>query len=247
MGKSPTRGRRVAPRAPRRGSRLAERDLLRLIDRATDVIFRYRTHPDPGFEFISGAITRITGYTPAELYADPDSAMKLVHGDDRAIMQDLLQHGAGRVPIVFRWRRKDGSVVWVEQRDVAVRDRDGTLIAIEGIAREIADPTLVARPPVRILGDLRIDLDRSRVLARGQPVRLTPSEFRLLVLLTDQPGRVISRATIIEALWDSSQMGSARTCEVHVSKLRSKIERDPRRPERIETVRGRGYRYVSSA
>jgi PAS domain S-box-containing protein len=246
MEKSRTRARRVRPRALRRRDPLAERDLRRLIDRASDVIFRYRTHPRHGFEFVSPAITRITGYTPEELYADPESAINLVDRDDRAIMHDLLARGAGRVPIVLRWRRKDDSVVWIEQRDVAVYDRGGTLIAIEGIAREIADPTLVAQAPVRILGDIRIDLDRGRVLVRGQPVRLTPSELRLLVLLTDHPGRIVSRATIMEALWDSTHVGSGRTSEVHVSNLRSKIERDPRQPERIETVRGHGYRFVPS-
>jgi PAS domain S-box-containing protein len=230
----------------RRGDRLAERDLRRLIDRACDVVFRCRTHPQRGFEFVSGAVTRVTGYTPEELYADPDSALKLVHRDDRAIMRDLLARGAGKVPVVLRWRRKDGLVVWVEQRDIAVYDRAGNLVAIEGIAREIADPTLGARPPVRILGDVRIDLDRSRVLVRGQPIRLTPSELRLLLLLTDQPGRIISRVTIMEALWDSRHVGSGRTSEVHISKLRSKIERDPRQPELIETVRGHGYRFVLS-
>jgi PAS domain S-box-containing protein len=246
MEESRTRARRVRPRALRRRDPLAERDLRRLIDRASDVIFRCRTHPRHGFEFVSPAITRITGYTPEELYADPESAINLVHRDDRAIMHDLLARGAGRVPIVLRWRRKDDSVVWIEQRDVAVYDRGGTLIAIEGIAREIADPTLVAQAPVRILGDIRIDLDRGRVLVRGQPVRLTPSELRLLVLLTDHPGRIVSRGTIMEALWDSTHVGSGRTSEVYVSKLRSKIERDRRQPERIETVRGHGYRFVPS-
>jgi DNA-binding response OmpR family regulator len=100
------------------------------------------------------------------------------------------------------------------------------------------------RAHVRVLGDIRIDLDRGRVLIGGSSVRLTPSEFRLLVLLTDQPGRTMSRATIMEALWNSSHIGSGRTCEVHISKLRGKIERDPGRPPRIETVRGKGYRFV---
>jgi PAS domain-containing protein len=77
MEKSRTQARRVRPRALRRGDPLAERDLRRLIDRASDVIFRYRTHPRHGFEFVSPAITRITGYTPEELYADPESAINL--------------------------------------------------------------------------------------------------------------------------------------------------------------------------
>jgi PAS domain S-box-containing protein len=225
--------------------RFGERDLFRLIDRAPDVVFRYRVDP-PGFEFVSRAIARVTGFAPEDLYADPASAVRLVHPDDRAIVQDLLARGTGRMPIVVRWVRRDGSVIWVEQRNTPIFNSAHELVAIEGIAREIVDPTVGMRAHVRVLGDIRIDLDRGRVLIAGHNVRLTPSEFRLLVLLTDQPGRTMSRATIMEALWDSSHTGSGRTCEVHISKLRSKIERDSNGPPRIETVRGKGYRFILS-
>ena len=227
----------------RAGTRFGERELLRLIDRAPDVVFRYRVRP-PGYEFVNRAITRVTGFTPDDLYADPASAFKLVHHDDRAIVHELLARGTGRVPIVVRWIRRDASVVWVEQRNTPIFNHAGDLVAIEGIAREIVDPTIGARPHARIVGDIRIDLDRGRVLVAGRDVRLTPSEFRLLVLLTDQPGRTVSRATMMEALWNSAHVGSGRTCEVHVSKLRAKIERDGHQPVRIETVRGSGYRFI---
>jgi len=241
MASAPVR-QRVGPPALAGVHGFGARELFRLVDRAPDVVFRYRLRP-PGFEFISRAITRLTGFSCEELYADPASALKLVHQDDRAIAHDLLARGTGRVPIVVRWLRKDGSFVWVEQRNTPVFNRAHELVAIEGIAREIVDPTIGSRPYVRVLGDLRIDLDRGRVLLEGHEVRLTPSEFRLLVLLTDQPGRTVSRATIMEALWNSSHVGGTRTCEVHISKLRSKVERDPERP-RIETVRGQGYRFI---
>jgi PAS domain S-box-containing protein len=235
----------VGPRSLRVARGFGDRDLLRLVDRAPDVLFRYRLHP-PGFEFISRAITRMTGFTPEELYKDPGSALKLVHGDDRAIVLNLLAKGTGRVPVVVRWLRSDGSTVWVEQRSTPIYNRAHELVAIEAIAREIADPTIGSPPHVRLLGEIRIDLDRGRVHVGGREVHLTPSEFRLLVLLTDQPGRTISRATIMEALWNSPHIGSGRTCEVHISKLRSKIERDPHEPHRIETVRGEGYRFILS-
>jgi PAS domain S-box-containing protein len=237
---------RVAPRGIRAGKTFGEHDLLRLVERAPDIVFRYRLKP-PGYEFISRAILRVTGFSPAELYDDPASALKLVHHDDRAIVHDLLARGTGRVPIVVRWMRKDGSVVWVEQRSTPIFNRSRELLAIEGIVREIVDPTIGSRPHVRVVGDVRIDLDRGRVLVGGHNVRLTPSEFRLLVLLTDQPGRVVSRAAIMEALWNSSHIGSGRTCEVHISKLRAKVEHEARQPGRIETVRGQGYRFTLSA
>src|SRR5262245_8806593 len=118
MGSAPAR-QRVGPRAPRGARSFGEADLLDLVDRAPDVVFRYRLHP-PGFDFVNCAITRVTGFTPDELYGDPASALKIVHPDDRAIVHDLLAKGTGLVPIVVRWMRKDGSVVWVEQRNTPI-------------------------------------------------------------------------------------------------------------------------------
>jgi PAS domain S-box-containing protein len=236
---------RVPPRGLHGARGFADRDLVRLVNRAPDIVFRYRLHP-PAFEFVSRAIARITGFTPEELYRDPQALLKLVHRDDRAIVHELLSRGTGRVPIIVRWVRKDGTTLWIEQRNTLVFSRARELVAIEGIAREIADPTLGTQPPVRVVGDVRIDLDRGRVMIGGRDVRLTPSEFRILVLLTDQPGRTISRAAITEALWNSSHSGSGRTSEVHISKLRTKIEQDPHHPLRIETVRGQGYRFILS-
>lgn len=228
------------------GGPLPQDELQGLLDRASDVVFRYRVRPTRGFEYVSEAMTRITGFTPAELYENPDLIMRLVHRDDRPILAEILARGGGATQIVLRWIGKDGRIIWVEQRNSAVRDTKGQIVAIEAIARETSDPTAGSRPSVRIIGDLRIDLDRSRALIDGRLVRLTPAEFRLLLLLTDQPGRIVTRDAIVEALWDSPSRGSTRVTEVHVSKLRSKIERDPQTPVRIETVRGRGYRYVVS-
>src|SRR5205814_2181902 len=109
------------------------------------VVFRYGLHP-PGFEFISRAITRVTGFVPDELYADPASALTLVHRDDRAIVHNLLTKGTGRVPIVVRWVRKNRSIVWVEQRNTPVFNRSHELVALEAIARELTDPTVDSRP-----------------------------------------------------------------------------------------------------
>jgi PAS domain S-box-containing protein len=242
MASAPVASRRVARRAEHR---LAERDLRRMLDRAPDVVFRYRLRP-PGYEYVSRAIQRISGYTPDELYADPAAALRIVHRDDRQIVHDILARGTGRVPIVVRWQRKDGTVTWVEQRNVPVHSAAGQLIAVEGIAREIADPTTGPRPYVRVVDDIRIDLGRARALIGGRDARLTPSEFRLLVLLTDTPGRTVPREAIMEALWDSRNVGTTRACEVHVSKLRAKLESDSG-PARIETVRAKGYRFIPAA
>jgi two-component system response regulator RegX3 len=97
-------------------------------------------------------------------------------------------------------------------------------------------------PAYREVAGIRIDFSRHAVTVDGQAVRLTPSEFRLLTLLAEEPGRVFSRRQIMEHLWESTYVGDARAADVHVSNLRRKLERDPAHPERIITVREVGYK-----
>ena len=102
----------------------------------------------------------------------------------------------------------------------------------------------VAGDPVRRIGGLRLDLVRHEVRVDDQTVRLTPSEFRLLTFLAEQPERVFSRREIMQHLWQSEYVGDERATDMHVSNLRRKIERDPDNPERVVTVRGIGYKLV---
>jgi two-component system response regulator RegX3 len=97
---------------------------------------------------------------------------------------------------------------------------------------------------VRRIGRLEIDPVRHTVLVDGESVRLTPSEFKLLALLAGEPERVFSRREIMQHLWDSSYVGDQRACDIHVSNLRRKLERDPAEPEQLVTVRGVGYKLV---
>ncbi len=96
-------------------------------------------------------------------------------------------------------------------------------------------------------GPVRIDLARHLVAINGQPVNLTRSEFQVLRLLADRPGQVFSRLEIMEELWQSEFSGDVRACDVHISNLRQKIERDPQEPELVLTVRGIGYRLAEPA
>lgn len=223
--------------------RPARPDLEQLAERALDIIYRYRLRPTRGFEYVSPAVTRVNGYTPEEHYADPDIGVKLVHPDDRPLLDEINRRGPNREPLVVRWLRKDGKTIWTEQRDVPVYDDAGELVAIEGIAREIPDPTQPPAESVRVAGGVRIDLQAHRVYVDGKATRLTTNEFKLLALLAANPGRVLTRAAITRRLWDSEHVGSGHACENHISTLRKKIERDPRFPERIVTVRGQGYTF----
>jgi DNA-binding response OmpR family regulator len=94
---------------------------------------------------------------------------------------------------------------------------------------------------VRTVGAIKIDLIRDEVTVEGKSVALTPSEFKILGLLAGEPGSVYTRRQIMEHLWGSTFTADEHTCEVHVSALRRKIERNPSTPERLVTVRGVGY------
>jgi two-component system response regulator RegX3 len=103
-----------------------------------------------------------------------------------------------------------------------------------------------SRGPIREIGGLRVDLGLRQVMVDERPIHLTASQFKLLSLLTEEPGRIVSRREILHRLWESSHATDAHLCDVHVSNLRHKIERDPRNPARIVTVRGMGYKLVAA-
>ena len=91
---------------------------------------------------------------------------------------------------------------------------------------------------------LRIDVARRTVAVRGAPVQLTYVEVELLRILASQPGRVFDRRALLKALWGDASYRDPRTIDVHVRHLREKLERDPKQPELIVTVRGVGYRFA---
>jgi len=94
------------------------------------------------------------------------------------------------------------------------------------------------------IGDIILDRETHSVTVSGMSVHLTPSEFDLLAILMNAPGRVFSRLDLLEDLQGTSFEGVARTIDVHIRNLRTKIESDPANPRYIETVFGIGYRFI---
>jgi DNA-binding response OmpR family regulator len=92
-------------------------------------------------------------------------------------------------------------------------------------------------------GDLRIDLVKRSVALRDEPVQLTYVEFEILAVLAGHPGRVYTRDMLLDRIWGDSAFRDQRTIDVHIRHLREKLERDPRTPEYLLTVRGVGYRF----
>jgi two-component system, OmpR family, response regulator RegX3 len=95
----------------------------------------------------------------------------------------------------------------------------------------------------RDVGEVRVDSDRHRVFVRGKEVHLRRKEFELLALLIENPGRVLTRDTLIDRVWGTDYVGDTKTLDVHIKRLRTHVERDPSTPSIITTVRGVGYRF----
>ncbi len=93
------------------------------------------------------------------------------------------------------------------------------------------------------LGELRIDPGRRMVTLGSEEIRVTYVEFEILSALARSPGRVLSRETLLEHVWGDSEYRDPRTVDVHIRHLREKLERNPKEPEYLLTVRGVGYRF----
>ncbi len=92
-------------------------------------------------------------------------------------------------------------------------------------------------------GPVVMDVDRHIVMVNGEEVKLPLKEFELLELLLRNAGRVLTRTQLIDRIWGTSYVGDTKTLDVHVKRIRSKIEPDPARPQYLETVRGLGYKF----
>ena len=92
------------------------------------------------------------------------------------------------------------------------------------------------------VGDIKLDSDRHIVSFKGENVALPLKEFELLEFLMRNAGRVLTRIQIIDRIWGNDYVGDTKTLDVHIKRLRSKLEADPANPELIQTVRGLGYK-----
>lgn len=99
---------------------------------------------------------------------------------------------------------------------------------------------------VIMVGDLVVDTGSHEVKLRDELLSLPLKEFELLTLLMENAGRVLPRSTLIDRVWGDDYVGDTKTLDVHVKRLRAKIEADPSSPRRIVTIRGLGYKYVAA-
>ncbi len=116
------------------------------------------------------------------------------------------------------------------------------LARIKAVIRRGQEPEELLAPTLSE-GPVRMDVDRHTVTVAGEPVALPLKEFELLEMLLRNTGRVLTRGQLIDRVWGSDYVGDTKTLDVHIKRLRAKLEPDPGHPRHILTVRGLGYKF----
>ncbi|PPK92043.1 two-component system response regulator RegX3 [Kineococcus xinjiangensis] len=116
------------------------------------------------------------------------------------------------------------------------------LARVRAVLRRGAEPEDLVQATIEA-GPVRMDVDRHVVTVNGEQVSLPLKEFELLEMLLRNAGRVLTRVQLIDRVWGSDYVGDTKTLDVHVKRLRAKIEPDPSSPKHLVTVRGLGYKY----
>ena len=176
------------------------------------------------------------------------------------VLLDLMMPGMSGTEVCRQLRlRGNVPVIMVTARDSEIDKIVGLeLGADDYVTKPFSHRELVARiravlrrgqeaellPEVVEVGDVRMDIERHEVSVSGRAVRLALKEFELLELLLRNAGRVMTRAQLIDRVWGSDYVGDTKTLDVHVKRLRSKIEPDSARPVKLVTVRGLGYKFA---
>ena len=181
------------------------------------------------------------------------------HGADLVLL-DLMLPGISGTEVCRTLRQKSTvPIIMVTAKDGEVDKVVGLeLGADDYVTKPFSSRELVARiravlrrrgepeemlPATVEAGPVRIDVDRHVVAVRGQTIAMPLKEFDLLELLVRNAGRVLTRGQIIDRVWGSDYVGDTKTLDVHVKRLRAKIEVDPPDPRLILTVRGLGYKF----
>lgn len=178
--------------------RSSEERFRRLAENAPDLIYRYMLVPQPRLEYVSPAAIRLTGYTPEEHYADPELVFRIVDPDDRPKLQQAISGAAASgEPLILRWRHKNGSTVWAEQRNTPIFDGSGRLVAIEGIARDVTQTRTTMTALQERLGELEALHHLSNALRTAQT-----QDAAVAILLSQTLAALQTEAAAVW-LWDA--------------------------------------------
>ena len=180
------------------------------------------------------------------------------HGAD-IVLLDLMMPGLSGTEVCRRLRQRSTvPIIMVTARDAEIDKVVGLeLGADDYVTKPFSHRELVARvravlrrgvdtelvPDVIEGAGVRLDVERHEVWVDGEPVRLALKEFELLEMLLRNAGRVMTRGQLIDRIWGADYVGDTKTLDVHVKRLRGKIEADPANPQVLVTVRGLGYKF----
>ncbi len=119
----------------------SEERFRRLAENIPDVITRFRFVPSRGYEYVSPSSTIVTGYTPEEYYANPELGTEMIYPEDKGLQQTMAEKPEFNkgIPLITRYVRKDGRIIWVERRQIPISDENGQLIALEAIDRDVTE------------------------------------------------------------------------------------------------------------
>lgn len=153
-----------------------------------------------------------------------------------------------QVPIIML-TAKDGEIDKVVGLEIGADDyvtkpfsSRELLARVRSVLRRHGEPEELIASTVEA-GPVRMDVDRHVVTVRGEAVAMPLKEFDLLELLVRNAGRVLTRAQLIDRVWGADYVGDTKTLDVHVKRLRAKVEEDPGKPVHLVTVRGLGYKF----
>ena len=202
---------------------------------------------------------RKEGYEVAVANTGPDALAEFDRAGADIVLLDLMMPGLPGTE-VFRQLRLRGSVpvIMLTARDTEVDKVVGLeLGADDYVTKPFSHRELVARmravlrrgqdtellPDVLEAAGVRMDVERHEVSVNGQRIKLALKEFELLEMLLRNAGRVMTRGQLIDRIWGSDYVGDTKTLDVHIKRLRTKVESDPANPRYLITVRGLGYKF----
>ncbi|SDB80279.1 two-component system, OmpR family, response regulator RegX3 [Raineyella antarctica] len=202
---------------------------------------------------------RKEGFDVVEAVDGTEGLAEFDRGGADIVLLDLMMPGISGTEVCRQLRLQSSvPVIMVTARDSEVDKVVGLeLGADDYVTKPFSQRELLARiravlrrgqevelvPDVVEAGGVRMDVERHEVAVNGESVRLALKEFELLEMLLRNAGRVMTRGQLIDRVWGADYVGDTKTLDVHIKRLRAKIEEDPAHPVHLVTVRGLGYKF----
>jgi len=203
------------------------------------------------------------GYDVAVAETGPDGLTEFDKNGADLVLLDLMLPGLSGIDVCRALRQRSSvPVIMLTAKDSEIDKVVGLeigaddyvtkpyssrelLARVKAVLRRLAEPEDLL-PSTLESGPVRMDVERHTVSVQGRSVSLPLKEFELLEMLLRNSGRVLTRMQLIDRVWGSDYVGDTKTLDVHVKRLRAKIEPDPANPVHIVTVRGLGYKFEAS-